>query len=216
MSSIDDLLRHPGLWRAREQGGATSQPAGLPTGYAALDRCLPGGGWPSQGLIEILTRSSRHRRTEPADARARRAVAARIMGTAGSPGSRRRTSRTHLHSPPAASTCGACCVVRAQPAEWAMEQALRSGACSAVLGWAALPRSAEPAPAAARGRAVALPGGAVPQAGAMAANLRPRCCASRSKASREGLEVRILKSRGGQAATVQLGWLGPAAHAIAH
>ena len=55
MSSIDDLLRHPGLWRAREQGGTTSQPAGRPTGYAALDRCLPGGGWPAQGLIEILT-----------------------------------------------------------------------------------------------------------------------------------------------------------------
>ena len=29
--------------------------AGLPTGYAALDRCLPGAGWPRQGLIEILS-----------------------------------------------------------------------------------------------------------------------------------------------------------------
>ncbi len=54
MSSFDDLLRHPGLWRAREQTGATAESAALPTGYAALDRCLPGGGWPRQGLIEIL------------------------------------------------------------------------------------------------------------------------------------------------------------------
>jgi hypothetical protein len=28
--------------------------------------------------------------------------------------------------------------------------------------------------------------------------------------------VHIVKSRGGQAATVQLGWLDPAAHAVAH
>ena len=51
--SLDSLLQHPALWRAREQGGATGR-AGLPTGYAVLDRVLPGGGWPLQGLVEIL------------------------------------------------------------------------------------------------------------------------------------------------------------------
>src|SRR5690349_3153029 len=56
-ASVEDLLQqHPAhLWRAREQaGGTSSAPAGLPTGHAALDRCLPGQGWPQQGLIEIL------------------------------------------------------------------------------------------------------------------------------------------------------------------
>src|SRR5512137_1683863 len=56
--SVDQLLhQHPArLWRAREQGGsATSIPPGLPTGYEALDCCLPGQGWPRQGLIEILS-----------------------------------------------------------------------------------------------------------------------------------------------------------------
>jgi hypothetical protein len=36
------------------------------------------------------------------------------------------------------------------------------------------------------------------------------------ESSRKGLVVRILKSRGGQAATVQLGWLDPTAQAAAH
>jgi hypothetical protein len=33
---------------------------------------------------------------------------------------------------------------------------------------------------------------------------------------RDGLEVRILKSRGGRAASVRLGWASFATHAIAH
>lgn len=48
---IEQLLRHPSLWRGR---GAAVQ-AGWPTGFAALDAALPGGGWPRRGLVEILT-----------------------------------------------------------------------------------------------------------------------------------------------------------------
>jgi len=55
MSSLDELLRHPGLWRAREQSGAAGGDATLATGYAGLDHALPGGGWPRRGLVEILT-----------------------------------------------------------------------------------------------------------------------------------------------------------------
>ena len=57
--------------------------------------------------------------------------------TAGSPGFHRLTSRMRLRSPPAASMSAACSSYVREPALWAMEQALRSGACSAVLGWAA-------------------------------------------------------------------------------
>jgi cell division inhibitor SulA/protein ImuA len=56
------LLEHPAIWRGRS--AARSSPLGipslaarsevLPTGYAAFDACLPGGGWPRTGLIEIL------------------------------------------------------------------------------------------------------------------------------------------------------------------
>ena len=56
--AVEQLLQQNSarLWRARETGSsaAAAVPAGLPTGYAALDRCLPGAGWPRQGLIEIL------------------------------------------------------------------------------------------------------------------------------------------------------------------
>ncbi len=44
------LLEHPAIWRGRSAARAET----LATGYAALDACLPGGGWPRAGLIEIL------------------------------------------------------------------------------------------------------------------------------------------------------------------
>jgi protein ImuA len=45
------LLEHPAIWRGRS---AARRVDTVPTGYAALDACLPGGGWPRTGLIEIL------------------------------------------------------------------------------------------------------------------------------------------------------------------
>jgi hypothetical protein len=44
------LLEHPAIWRGR----SAARSEVLPTGYAAFDACLPGGGWPRTGLIEIL------------------------------------------------------------------------------------------------------------------------------------------------------------------
>mgnify|MGYP006287490701 CR=1 FL=1 len=49
--TLDDLTRHPGLWR----GGAVAREGGLPTGLPVLDELLPGGGWPAPGLVEILS-----------------------------------------------------------------------------------------------------------------------------------------------------------------
>jgi hypothetical protein len=45
------LLEHPAIWRGRSAAGRAEA---LATGYAALDACLPGRGWPRTGLIEIL------------------------------------------------------------------------------------------------------------------------------------------------------------------
>lgn len=50
-ASLDELLRHPALWRA---GKSASSAAAVPTGFPALDACLPGGGWPASGLVEVL------------------------------------------------------------------------------------------------------------------------------------------------------------------
>lgn len=49
--TLDDIMRRARLWRA----GEAAADAGLPTGYAALDAALPGGGWPFPGLVEILS-----------------------------------------------------------------------------------------------------------------------------------------------------------------
>jgi hypothetical protein len=217
--SLDDLLHlHPALWRAREQGGAGAA-SGLPTGFAALDRCLPGGGWPAQGLVEILT--DRYGIGElsllmPAlaalcgtedDDDARSAV--RRVARDGSGGWLAWVSPPYQPYAPALAAAGIdvqrVLVVRsAAPAEWAMEQALRSEACSVVLGWASPPefnalRRLQLAAEQARCLAVLFrPARAVTIASPARLRLALR-------ASGEGdLEVRILKSRGGQPACVTL------------
>ena len=66
--ALDELLRHPALWRARKsdrdavahqdafaQGAVAEETVTtISTGFAELDQCLPGGGWPMGSLIEIL------------------------------------------------------------------------------------------------------------------------------------------------------------------
>jgi hypothetical protein len=201
MSSIDELLQHPGLWRAREQD-ASRQPPGLPTGYAVLDRCLPDGGWPRQGLIEILT--DRHGIGElsllmPA--------LAALCGEECEGGWLTWVSPPYQPYAPALAACGVdvqrVLVVRSNPAAWAMEQALRSGACSAVLGWAEMgdPQGL---------RRLQL---AAEQAGCLAVLFRrlqesrnpsPAVLRIALSAGPEGLNVRILKSRGGRPTSAAL------------
>lgn len=50
-SSLDKLLENPRLWRGHSQARGMT---GLASGYDALDRHLPGGGWPQHALTEIL------------------------------------------------------------------------------------------------------------------------------------------------------------------
>jgi cell division inhibitor SulA/protein ImuA len=49
---MEALPQHPALWR----GDRLALPAlpGIPTGFAELDAVLPGGGWPVDGLTELL------------------------------------------------------------------------------------------------------------------------------------------------------------------
>lgn len=54
--SIEQLLQSTkNLWRGGYQEGYAEQDC-LSTGFAELDSLLPGGGWPRQGLIEIVNR----------------------------------------------------------------------------------------------------------------------------------------------------------------
>jgi hypothetical protein len=214
MSSIDDLLRHPGLWRAREQGASPTATPGLPTGYAMLDRCLPGGGWPRQGLIELLTDSY---------GIGELSLLMPVLATLGhdehEQGWLAWISPPHQPYAPALAARGIdlrrLLIVRAQPAEWAMEQALRSCVCSAVIGWAAFRdrqglRRLQLASEQSRCMTVlfrSLADGNEPSPAVLRIALT---------AGTHGLEARILKSRGGRPATVRLGWLDAAAQAAAH
>jgi hypothetical protein len=49
--SVEELLSHPLLWRGQDEASGA---AALATGFDALDRYLPGGGWPLAGISEIF------------------------------------------------------------------------------------------------------------------------------------------------------------------
>lgn len=51
--TLDELLQRACVWRAG--AGTPLARAGLASGYSALDDILPGGGWPRDGLTEILS-----------------------------------------------------------------------------------------------------------------------------------------------------------------
>ena len=51
--AIDDLLARQDLWRARD--GRPQHDSTLATGHAELDSVLQHGGWPRQGMTELLT-----------------------------------------------------------------------------------------------------------------------------------------------------------------
>jgi hypothetical protein len=225
-ASVEQLLQqHPArLWRAREQGAASATPVGLSTGYAALDSCLPGQGWPRQGLIEILCDQrgiGELRLLMPALARLcpRPQVAAtdagskatkRTMAGATRGGWIAWVSPPYMPYAPALAAAGidvarVLVVHGAGATEWAMDQALRSEACSAVLGWAN-PRDPQALRrlqlAAEQSRSLAvlcrpLQAGLTPSP----AVLRLALLGSLP----QGLQVRIVKSRGGRPVTVSLG-----------
>ena len=131
MAALDDLLEQHAVWRGGAPQGALP---GVPTGYQALDSALPGGGWPTGALTEIL--SSQEGIGElglllPTLA-ALTWAGKRVVWLA----------PPHLPYAPALAAAGInlaqLAVVRApgrRDALWAAEQALRAGCCHALLGW---------------------------------------------------------------------------------
>jgi cell division inhibitor SulA/protein ImuA len=189
---------------------------GLPTGYAALDRCLPGQGWPQQGLMEILCDQpgiGELALMMPALARlcSPKAVMARTTAaaaTASAGGWIAWVSPPHVPYAPALAAWGLdverMLVVHAHGStEWAMEQALRSEACSAVLGWAN-PREPQVLRrlqlAAEQSRTLAI---LFRERGAMK-NPSPAVLRVALQGTAEGLQVRLVKSRGGRPTVVTL------------
>lgn len=48
---------HPSLWRAHQLGSGLNNGNRIPSGFYDLDQQLPGGGWPSCNLIELLLKN---------------------------------------------------------------------------------------------------------------------------------------------------------------
>jgi cell division inhibitor SulA/protein ImuA len=126
------ILAHPAVWRGDQLSRVAS--ASIPTGFAALDAELPGGGWPTAALTEILPQHAGIGEL-------------RILGTAlAALSAQQRTlawiAPPHLPYAPALAASGIdlarlIIVTTRSPREtlWAIEQALRSKACGAVLAW---------------------------------------------------------------------------------
>ena len=127
-----DAAAFPGVWRGGEFEHAPR--ITLPTGHAALDRELPGGGWPTATLSEVLHDGAGIGEVKLlAGSLARATKDERLIAWIDPP---------HLPYAPAIAQSGVplerCLVVRPlshEDALWAAEQALRSGACGAVLFW---------------------------------------------------------------------------------
>jgi hypothetical protein len=132
------LEQHP-VWR----GGRLAQGvAALPSGFAALDAELPGGGWPRQALTELLADQTGIGELQvilPAIATLTRSGRRAVW-----------VAPPHIPYAPALAAAGVdlvhLLIVRAtdrRDALWAAEQALRSGSCHALAAWLVKPRYAE-------------------------------------------------------------------------
>lgn len=155
--ALDDLLKDPRLvrrlWRGARDADASGVPSGVPSGRPALDAVLPEGGFPRAALTEIfvpgtplqggaqgglLAGRGELTLVMPALARlaaqaARDPDGARLIAFVAPP------ARPYAPALAAAGIAPEQVVLvtarDARETAWAAEQALRSGACAAVLAW---------------------------------------------------------------------------------
>lgn len=194
MQALEELLRNPGIWRAGEQRQETGLEH-VASGFPALDEALPGGGWPLGALTEVL-----HEHSGVGEL-------SLFMPALASLGERGRwlalVAPPYLPYAPALAAQGIdpARLLLVHPASggdalWAVEQALRSGTCGAVLAW---PRQAD-------ARSLRRLQLAAEAGGSLGLIFRPRAQSEYPSpaALRLGLEglggharVRLLKCRGG-------------------
>ncbi|MEE9253425.1 MAG: translesion DNA synthesis-associated protein ImuA [Pseudomonadales bacterium] len=130
---LDELLAHRQIWQASTV--TDRRTLGLDTGHDALNALLPDGGWPRSGVTELITDSrgiGELRLLMPALASLSQAEN-RWIAWIRSP---------HIPYAPALEACGidTSKVLLIHPrnhkdALWAIEQALKTGTCAAVLAW---------------------------------------------------------------------------------
>jgi cell division inhibitor SulA/protein ImuA len=129
--NLSDLLQRADIWR----GGAAPPVESLPSGFAALDALLPGGGLPRGALTEILIAHEGIGELSlllPLLARAARDERWLVF-----------VAPPYIPYAPALARAGVdlarVLVVHPRAADglWAVEQALRAGTASVVLAWLA-------------------------------------------------------------------------------
>jgi len=203
---LSALLGHPGLWRGDGEGAASGREL-LPTGHAALDGLLPGGGWPANAVTEIVF---------PREGIGELRLVLPVLASLSREGRRIAwIDPPHLPYAPALAQEGAelsrFLVVRTGAARdrfFAAEQCLRSGACGAVLAW----------PGAWDDRCTRRLQLAAEKGGALGVLFRAeRACGNSSTAalrlrvapSPRGATVEILKGRGGAGRSAVVLLTGP-------
>ena len=131
LNALAALLAHPAIWRG---GDCAPEPDALPTGFAALDEVLPGGGWPGNALTEItLAREGLGELRLTMPALAQLTHAGRDVVWIAPP------YKPHA---PALAMAGIAlrrlALVRCRSSKeslWAFEQALRAPECGAAFAW---------------------------------------------------------------------------------
>jgi hypothetical protein len=193
-NALNELLQRPGIWRAAEVQQNTGMEH-VSTGYPALDDNLPGGGWPRGAITELMPVQpgiGEMRLLIPALARLSRE--GRWLALIAPP---------YIPYAPALAGMGVDLsrVLLVHPRSehdglWAVEQALRSGTCGAVLAW---PRTVDER-SLRRLQLAAEEGGAwgvLFRSELAAAQPSPAALRLRLESRAGGLGVQFLKCRGG-------------------
>jgi hypothetical protein len=196
--ALDLVLRNPAIWRGDQY--AKVAVASVPTGFAALDAQLPGGGWPRAALTELLL--NQHGIGELrllAPALARLSQEEKWLALVAPP---------HLPYAPGFEALGVnlsrLVIVRTRSdgeSLWATERCLRSGTCAAVIAWPGVGSERVQRrlqSAAEEGKSFGVVFGPTRQA----AQPSPAPLRIQLSASRGRLDLQILKRRGG-------GWAPP-------
>jgi hypothetical protein len=141
ISSLADILADARVWKLKDASAAPARPV-WSTGCGSLDARLPGGGWPTASLIEVLLDDTGLGEVQlflPALVECQRGTTQDSLGAA--PWLVWIAPPHEPYAPALAQQgieLGRLLVVRpatATEALWAAEQALSSGVCAAVLLW---------------------------------------------------------------------------------
>src|ERR1700675_3467195 len=141
LSSLADILADARVWKLKDASAAPARPV-WSTGCSSLDARLPGGGWPTASLIEVLLDDTGLGEVQlflPALVECQRRAR---QGRAGEAPWLVWIAPPHERYAPALAQQGIELerFLVAQPASatealWAAEQALSSGVCAAVFLW---------------------------------------------------------------------------------